>query len=58
MLSEQDNRLTYEVPVDEMQTLQVELVWSEQTGWEVFSWKVEQTGQWEADESLTVWSGE
>ena len=57
-LSEQNNRLTYEVPVDEMQTLQVELVWSEQTGWEVSSWKVGQTGQWKADESLTVWNGE
>lgn len=57
-LSETDGVLSYAVPVDDMQNLQVELVWQEAGGWEICSWRVVQTGQWEADETLDVWSGE
>lgn len=48
---------SYAVPVDEGQELQVELCRSGGS-WSVARWQLASIGQWEPDDTLTVWDGE
>jgi len=55
-VSADGSELSYSVPIDEKQALQVRLARSG-GGWRVAAWQAADAGTWSADQSLDVWSG-
>lgn len=47
---------SYECPISDTQTLQVQLLEEDGT-WSVERWQVVSAAQWEADDSLSIWDG-
>lgn len=55
-VSEDENLVSYAVPIDGRQSLRVCLERTED-GWSIAAWQAAQTGEWSADGDLHVWSG-
>ena len=54
--TETEQGISYTVPMDETRMFYVEL--EERDGWQILQWAVTEDGEWNADESLSVWDGE
>ena len=56
-VEEENGVFSYQCPISDTQTLQVEVKLEGET-YTVLRWQADYTGTWQADEDLSVWTGE